>query len=82
MSQVPQQIEKVKWNINALDTNHNSYIDDLIAEFKMLSVKLQQVVLQDIVSRPEKEFLFKKCISLAMEQLVEGYSRIKRVFIL
>ena len=82
MSQVPQQIEKVKWNINALDTNHNSYINDLIAEFKMLSVKLQQVVLQDIVSRPEKEFLFKKCISLAMEQLVEGYSRIKRVFIL
>ena len=60
---------------------HNPYINTLIEEFRMLSVKLQQVVLQGIVSRPEKDFLLKKCISLAMEQLVEGFSRIKKVFL-
>ena len=75
-------IEKEKWNISTIDSERSSYVNNLVEEFNMLTIKLQQVVLQEIVSRPEKEFLLKKCICLAMDQLVEGYSRIKKVYYL
>lgn len=79
VSELPQQIEKLKWTLNELDSKHNQYVNTLMAEFKLLTVKLEQVVAQGIVSRPEKDFLLKTCICLAMDQLVEGYSRVKKV---
>lgn len=78
VADLPQQIEKQRWTTTDIEMAHNPYINSLIEEFRMLTVKLQQVVLQGIVSRPEKDFLLKKCICLAMDQLVEGYSRIKK----
>merc|ERR1712137_922222 len=79
VSELPSQIEKLKWTMTDTDgLQRNPYVNALIEEFRMLSVKLQQVALQGLVSCPEKDFLLKKCICLAMEQLLEGYSRIKK----
>ena len=69
------------WANNELGTEHNIYINILIEEFRMLNIKLQQVVAQGIVSEQVKAFLTERCISLSLDQLVEGYSRIKKVYL-
>jgi tripartite-type tricarboxylate transporter receptor subunit TctC len=75
---LPNQIEKVKWNMSDLGMDHNDYVNVLLNEFKQLQVKFQYIAHKGISEQVQAQ-LYKHCISAAMDQLVEGYSRVKRV---
>jgi len=75
LEQVPNMIEKTKFDTKELGLEHSGYVDFLIREFKEFSRRLNEM--PDV---PEyvKKLLWDKLILHAMEDLVEGYSRAKK----
>jgi len=75
LEQVPNMIEKTKFDTKELGLEHSPYVDFLIREYKEFSKRLNEMT--DIPD-PVKRLVWDKLIYHAMETLVEGYSRVKK----
>lgn len=79
LSNIVPQIEKVKWNTSEVNLNHNPYVNMLTKEFKSLHRKLMAIQKKGVVTGDACQLMLDCAIHEAMELLIEGYSRVKKV---
>lgn len=71
-------MEKVKWDIHEIMSQHSGYVDELLHQFHVLKVMISSAD-TDVPVTPEiYEIIWKHCILLANKTLVEGYSNVKK----
>jgi hypothetical protein len=79
LSGVPQLIEKVRWDMKEIGMEHNQYVDIISKEMQSMMRKIQHVKKKTVVPLEICRLMAEHNIHGAMLQLVEGYSRVKKV---
>lgn len=72
-------VAAAKYDTKELGTEYNPYIDSVLKEFGVFSRRLAREVKQFSIPKDVQNVIWEQAISLAMEQLVEGFSRVKKV---
>lgn len=68
----------VKWDIGELMSQHSSYVDKLLREMQVFSMRLTEVSNQVPIPREAYNILWEQCIRMTTRTLVEGFSSGKK----
>jgi coiled-coil domain-containing protein 132 len=73
-------MDNVKWDIKDIPTLHNSYVDSLLRELQLFSIRLEQIYLDLKVHVPiaTKEMIWCLVLKLANRIFIEGFSMAKK----
>lgn len=74
-------VANTKWDTKELGIDNSPYVDFLLKEFKAFAAKFDRESKQhsSIITNQVKQLIWQHAIKYAMEELVEGYSRAKKV---
>ncbi|XP_014679022.1 PREDICTED: syndetin-like, partial [Priapulus caudatus] len=70
--QVHQQIAALKWEIKEIMSQHNTYVDVVLREFQVFSMRLAEVSKRVPIPKEAYNVLWEHCIRLASRTFVEG----------
>jgi len=76
--QIINSITSIKWDIRDIMSQHNGYVDIILRDFQMFSMRLSEVSHYVPVSRDVLTVLWQQCGQLAAQTFVEGYSSVKK----
>ncbi|XP_054713927.1 syndetin-like [Uloborus diversus] len=68
----------VKWDINEIMSQHSSYVDILLRELQVFSMRLSEVSKRIPVPKEAYDLLWEHCITLANHSFIEGFSQAKK----
>jgi hypothetical protein len=73
-------IVSTKWDAKEISLEYSPYVDFMLKEFTNMSKKLAaEAKLTESIPKRIQTNIWDQAIRVTMEQLVEGYSRIKKV---
>jgi hypothetical protein len=72
-------MEETRFDMKELGVDHSPYVDFLLKEFQTMRQKLGRELKSGCIPPKVKNYVWEATISYAMEQLVEGFSRAKKV---
>lgn len=76
--QTLQLMTGVRWDIRDIMSQHNAYIDVLVAELQVFSMRLSQLAKQIPVPQEARTVLWDHCIRLVNRTFVEGFASAKK----
>ncbi|GFT12422.1 hypothetical protein NPIL_469741 [Nephila pilipes] len=68
----------VKWDVNEIMSQHSSYVDILLRELQVFSMRLSEVSKKIPVPKEAYDLLWEHCIRLANHSFIEGFSQAKK----
>lgn len=76
--QIVVLMSAVKWDVNEIMSQHSSYVDILLRELQVFSMRLSEVSRKIPVPREAYDLLWEHCIRLANHSFIEGFSQAKK----
>ncbi|KXJ15287.1 syndetin isoform X2 [Exaiptasia diaphana] len=71
-------MQGVRWDIKDIMSQHNAYVDILVREFQVFSLKMSQLSKRIPVPKDAYNVLWDHCIRLANRTFVEGFASTKK----
>ncbi|GIY34880.1 hypothetical protein CDAR_389061 [Caerostris darwini] len=68
----------VKWDVNDIMSQHSSYVDILLRELQVFSMRLSEVSRRIPVPKEAHDLLWEHCIRLANHSFIEGFSQARK----
>ncbi|KAF8795632.1 Syndetin like protein [Argiope bruennichi] len=72
--QIVVLMSTVKWDVNEIMSQHSSYVDILLRELQVFSMRLSEVSRRVPVPKEAYDLLWEHCIRLANHSFIEGFS--------
>ncbi|GBM77752.1 Syndetin [Araneus ventricosus] len=72
--QIVVLMSAVKWDVNEIMSQHSSYVDILLRELQIFSMRLSEVSRKIPVPKEAYDLLWEHCIRLANHSFIEGFS--------
>ncbi|GMT20047.1 hypothetical protein PFISCL1PPCAC_11344, partial [Pristionchus fissidentatus] len=69
-------IGTTQWNVNELQSRHSTYIDFLVQDLEVFSLRLQHLTLEQPCDDTIKALLWERVISIALKAILHGYGQI------
>lgn len=76
--QVVALMAGVRWDVNEIMSQHSSYVDILLRELQVFSMRLSEVSKRVPVPKEAYDLLWEHCIKLANHSFIEGFSQAKK----
>lgn len=77
-NQVPGLMEKVRWDVHEIMSQHSYYVDVLVRELQVFLMRLSEVAKQIPIPKAATEILWEHCIRISNRIFLDGFSQAKR----
>ncbi|XP_015916520.1 syndetin [Parasteatoda tepidariorum] len=76
--QIITQMSAVKWDISEIMSQHSQYVDILLRELQVFSMRLSEVSKKVPIPKETYDLLWEYCIKFSNHSFIEGFSQAKK----
>ncbi|KAG8179937.1 hypothetical protein JTE90_025262 [Oedothorax gibbosus] len=77
-AQVVVLMGSVKWDVSEIMSQHSSYVDFLLRELQVFSMRLSEIEKKIPIPKDTSDILWDHCIKLSNHSFIEGFSQAKK----